>query len=171
MTLLYTHMESPVGPLLLAGDGQALHVMSFSTGARPRKPEPEWRRDDAPFKEAKRQLDAYFAGDLRCFDLPYHLSGSDFQVRVWRYLAEIPFGETRSYGAVASALGDAGASRAVGAANGKNRLAIILPCHRVIGANGALVGFGGGLETKTYLLRHEGALPATEDRQFDLFDI
>jgi methylated-DNA-[protein]-cysteine S-methyltransferase len=166
--LYYTHIDSPVGPLLAAGDGQALHFLSFSTGRKAFGPRPDWRFSDAPFVEVRRQLDAYFSGDLRQFDLRLCLSGTDFQNSVWRYLSDIPFGKTQSYGQLATALGRPKASRAVGAANGNNPLPIILPCHRVIGANGALTGFGGGLATKDFLLRHEGVYDH-ENNQLNLF--
>lgn len=156
--LCYTHIKSPVGPLLVAGTDEALHFLSFPTGHKAFGPQSNWQRIDAPFQEVRRQLDAYFAGDLLQFDLPLHLGGTAFQNSVWKYLAGIPFGETRSYGQIAEALGRPKASRAIGAANGNNPVPIILPCHRVIGANGSLTGFGGGLPVKEFLLRHEGAL-------------
>ena len=156
MTELYhTHIDSPIGRLLVAGDDVALHFLGFPSGRKAFGPRPEWRRSDRPFRDVRRQLDAYFAGDLRRFDLPLHLSGTAFQNEVWRYLAGIPFGETRTYGEVAVTVGRPRAARAVGAANGANPLPIVLPCHRVIGADGSLTGFGGGLRTKEYLLRHE----------------
>ncbi len=153
--LFYTYMDSPVGALTLVGDKDALHILNFPGTSNNADLKPEWQKDDAPFAETIKQLTAYFAGDLRQFDLPLYFSGTDFQNRVWRQLATIPFGKTRSYGEMAAELGSPGASRAVGSANNKNPLAIILPCHRVIGANGAMVGFGGGLPTKTFLLTHE----------------
>lgn len=158
MDLCYTHIESPVGALLVAGDDTALHFLSFPTGHKAFSPRPEWRQSDAPFLEVRRQLDAYFAGELCRFDLALRLSGTAFQNSVWQCLAGIPFGETRTYGQIAAMLDRPTASRAVGAANGNNPLPIILPCHRVIGASGSLTGFGGGLPTKEYLLRHEGVL-------------
>lgn len=156
--LCYTHIESPVGDLLVAGTDGVLHFLSFPTGHKAFGPHPTWQRTDAPFHEVRRQLDAYFSGSLRQFDLPLHLGGTTFQNAVWRYLADIPFGETRSYGQIAASLGRPKASRAIGAANGNNPIPIILPCHRVIGANGALTGFGGGLPVKEFLLGHEGAV-------------
>lgn len=159
MSLSYTHIDSPVGRLLLAGDETALHYLSFPGGHKAFGPRPDWRPDGSPFREVRRQLDAYFTGELRDFDLPLHLTGTPFQIRVWNRLADIPFGETWTYGRIAADLGDPGASRAVGAANGNNPIPIILPCHRVIGASGALTGFGGGLPTKEWLLKHEGVLP------------
>lgn len=156
--LCYTHIASPVGDLLVAGTDQALHFLSFPAGHKAFGPHPDWQRADAPFREVRRQLDAYFTGALRQFDLPLHLGGTTFQNGVWNYLAGIPFGETRTYGQIATTLGRPKASRAVGAANRNNPLPIILPCHRVIGSNGSLTGFGGGIETKEFLLRHEGIL-------------
>ena len=156
--LCYTHIDSPVGLLLAAGDDDALHYLSFPNSPNAVKPRSDWHQTDAPFLEVRRQLTAYFDGELRQFDLPLFLTGTAFQESVWRHLATIPFGETQSYGQLAATLERPKASRAVGAANGSNPLAIILPCHRVIGGNGSLTGFGGGLPTKEYLLRHEGVL-------------
>ncbi len=158
--LRYGMMESPVGPLLLAGDGQALFRIAFTTGARAAGPEPGWVRDDDAFADAKAALTAYFDGRRPDFALPLKPIGTDFQRRVWRTLAAIPYGETRSYRWLAETIDAPKAVRAVGAANGANPLPIILPCHRVIGADGSLTGFGGGIETKRYLLALEGALPA-----------
>lgn len=166
--LLYTFIESPVGALLVAGDDEALHFLCFPTGRKTYQPHPDWRCSEIPFHEVRRQLSAYFSKELRDFELPISLSGTPFQNSVWRYLATIPFGETRSYGQLASDIGHPKASRAVGAANGSNPLPIILPCHRVIGANGSLTGFGGGLPTKQYLLRLEGVID-NADKHPDLF--
>lgn len=157
--MYYCHHDSPVGRLLLAGDGHALHRIGFPAGKGTIRPGRDWTADAAPFCEARAQLDAYFAGRRRIFAVPVALQGTRFQVAVWEALAAIPYGRTTSYGALARALGRPGASRAVGAANGANPLPIVLPCHRVIGANGALTGFGGGLATKIALLRLEGWLP------------
>jgi len=156
--LSYTHIDSPVGPLLVAGDDDALHYLNFPNSPKAFGPRSDWHQTDAPFLEVRRQLTAYFDGELRQFDLPLFLTGTAFQKSVWRHLSAIPFGETRSYGQLAATLERPKASRAVGAANGSNPLPIILPCHRVIGGNGSLTGFGGGLPTKEYLLRHEGVL-------------
>lgn len=153
--LLYTYTDSPVGRLMLAGDGGSLQYVSFPAGKRARRPLDSWRRDDALFGEAIRQLRAYFAGELTAFELPLELNGTAFQKSVWKALRNIPYGQTCSYGELAERIGRPTASRAVGAANGANPLPIIVPCHRVIGANGALTGFGGGVETKALLLRHE----------------
>lgn len=154
-TLAFGYLESPVGPLLVAGDETGLHSVSFPTGSRLVEPRSEWRRDDAVFKKAFGQLDAYFAGELTEFDLPFHFTGTAFQKSVWRALIDIPYGGTVSYGSLAATIGRPKASRAVGAANGANPLPIVVPCHRVIGADRSLTGFGGGLETKSFLLDHE----------------
>lgn len=165
MTLFYCHADSPIGPLLLAGGDGALHFLSFPQGHKAFGAQPGWRQSDTPFEEVRRQLGAYFGGELQVFDIPLNPVGTAFQKSVWAYLADIPFGKTRTYGQIATALGKPGSARAVGAANGSNPLPIILPCHRVIGANGALTGFGGGLPTKSFLLNHEGASP---DQQLNL---
>ena len=146
-------VESPIGPLGLVASQTALHAVSFH-GERM---QPAGR--SPVLDEAARQLDAYFAGDLVAFDLPLELHGTGFQQQCWRALASIPYGQTVSYGEQARRLGlGPDAARAVGAANGRNPLPIVLPCHRVIGADGSLTGFGGGLPTKRFLLEHEGAL-------------
>ncbi len=165
--LYYTHVETPVGRLLLAGDGDVLHYLSFPSGKMAFGPQQTWTENKGAFRNARQQLEAYFAGELTRFDIPIHLAGTEFQNRTWRTLATIPFGQTRTYGWLAKAVGSPGASRAVGAANGVNPIPIILPCHRIIGANGALTGFGGGLPTKQFLLQLEGAIPERE--QSDLF--
>lgn len=152
---LYTFMESPIGRLLLAGDGQRLSCIGFPRGKGVVTPRPQWRRDDDAFGRAKEQLREYFDGTRREFDLPLDLRGTGFQLMVWRELARIPYGETISYGELARRIGQPDASRAVGAANGTNPIPIIIPCHRVIGANGSLTGFGGGIETKKWLLALE----------------
>ena len=157
--LAYTHLPSPVGPLLLAGDDEALHLISFPRGSKAREPLDGWRRDERPFRAAAAQLDAYFAGELKSFDLPLVFNGTDFQRQVWTALQAIPYGATSSYGALAAAIGRPAASRAVGAANGANPLPIVAPCHRVIGGSGALTGFGGGLDAKRFLLDHEAGRP------------
>lgn len=165
--LHYCHHDSPIGPLLLAGTTAALHFLSFPSGHKAFSARPGWVPDATPFDDVRRQLDDYFAGKLRHFDVALHLEGSAFQTSVWKRLAAIPYGRTTSYGALAAELAVPGSARAVGAANGSNPIPIILPCHRVIGKSGALTGFGGGLPTKAFLLALEGALPAT---QLSLFD-
>lgn len=164
--LSYTFVASPVGDLLLAGDAEALCLIGFPSGSRAKRPDAAWRRDAAPFREATRQLDAYFAGELTRFDLPLRFCGTAFQESVWRALIDIPYGETATYADIARRIGRPTAMRAVGAANGANPLPIVAPCHRVIGADGSLTGFGGGLPTKKFLLRLEGV--AVEDRQMAL---
>jgi methylated-DNA-[protein]-cysteine S-methyltransferase len=153
--LWFTHVDSPLGPLLLAAGEDGLERISFPSGSKTRGPEPGWRRDPDRFVEVARQLTEYFAGERRSFDVPLVPRGTSFQLAVWRALCDIPYGETTSYGALARRLGRPSASRAVGAANGQNPLPIIVPCHRVIGANGSLTGFGGGLPAKTLLLELE----------------
>jgi methylated-DNA-[protein]-cysteine S-methyltransferase len=155
MITYYTMVSSPVGPLLLHGDGESLHGLHFSTGAKKKEAEAGWREDPAPFRQAARQLDSYFAGRLHHFDLPLAPEGTPFQLRVWSALREIPYGRTISYGELARRVGNPNASRAVGLANGSNPIAIIVPCHRVIGANGKLTGFGGGIDVKRRLLELE----------------
>ena len=152
---VYTHLDTPIGALLLAGDGERLSLVGFPDGPRAEVPKIGWRQHDPSFVEAKRQLTAYFAGALTRFDLPLALNGTPFQVRVWQALTTLPYGETSTYGEMAARLGTPKASRAVGAANGANPLPIIVPCHRLIGANGSLVKFGGGLDRKRFLLAHE----------------
>ncbi len=153
--MTYTSMASPIGPLLLAGDERALRMVYFVNGRRPMSPPRDWVEDKKPFEEAIRQLEAYFAGKLKEFDLPLALDGTDFQVLVWRNLQKIPYGETISYGQLAKRIGSPDAARAVGLANGSNPIPIIIPCHRVIGSNGDLTGFGGGIPIKKKLLALE----------------
>jgi methylated-DNA-[protein]-cysteine S-methyltransferase len=145
-------MPSPVGKLLLAADDLGLRHLIFSGGRELAEPRPDWHKDPAPLTETMRQLSAYFAGELRDFDLPLAPQGPAFHQRVWRELSNIPYGETISYGELARRVGSPNASRAVGRANGSNPIAIIIPCHRVIGSNGKLTGYGGGLPRKEFLL-------------------
>lgn len=163
LATFYGYYTSPVGRLLLAGDAEALQLISFPAGSRARGPESEWRRDDGFFPETERQLGEYFAGDRTEFTVPLRLNGTEFQNSYWTLLQSVRFGETTTYGALAERIGRPKASRAVGAANGANPIPIIIPCHRVIGANKSLTGFGGGIETKRYLLSHETCV-ATEKR-------
>jgi methylated-DNA-[protein]-cysteine S-methyltransferase len=148
-------MDSPVGRLRLVSDGQALTRIEFETETRERAP--EGTRSTRPFRDVRRQLEEYFAGERRSFDLPLRPAGTPFQLATWRALRYIPYGETRSYSEVAQRIGKPRAVRAVGAANGRNPLPIVIPCHRVIGASGALTGFAGGLPLKRFLLELEGA--------------
>lgn len=153
--LYYCYLPTPVGDLLIAGDGDAIRVVGFPEGSRRREPEPQWIFSEKPFAEAGRQLRAYFDGSLREFDLPLKPEGTGFQLRVLDELTRIPYGTTVSYADIAQRIGKPKAVRAVGRANGHNPIPIIIPCHRVIGSNGDLTGFGGGLETKRALLRLE----------------
>ena len=151
----YSTFESPVGPLLLAGSKAGLLLVSFASGDRPRNVDLEWRPDATAFVEVVQQLQSYFAGERKNFDLALILEGTDFQKRVWTALRKIPYGETISYKELAEMIGSPKAVRAVGAANGANPIPIIIPCHRVIGNDGSLTGFGGGLPLKKQLLELE----------------
>jgi methylated-DNA-[protein]-cysteine S-methyltransferase len=150
--MVYTRMESPVGRLLLVGDEAGLRSISFDDSRRTAMVLDGWREGEATFGEVVRQLRAYFAGELREFDLELAPKGTEFQLRVWRELRAIPYGETISYGELAKRVGNAKAARAVGLANGCNPIPIVVPCHRVIGSDGSLTGFGGGLRNKEKLL-------------------
>jgi methylated-DNA-[protein]-cysteine S-methyltransferase len=156
----YDIVDSPVGRLLLTGDERALTgLFMLDAGAHSASVQPGWTRHEGAFAKAAAQLKSYFAGERTEFDLPLAPRGTPFQLAVWEQLARIPYGRTVSYGDVATALGKSPvASRAVGLANGRNPVSIILPCHRVIGADGSLTGYGWGLDRKEWLLRHEGAL-------------
>jgi methylated-DNA-[protein]-cysteine S-methyltransferase len=157
----YTRIESLVGKLLLAVDAEGLRQVSFESSKRATPAQPDWKEDKAPFAEVIRQLQAYFDGKLREFDLPLAPQGTEFQLRVWNSLRSIPYGETISYAELAQMIGNPQAVRAVGLANGSNPIPIIIPCHRVIGSNGSLTGFGGGISNKRKLL-------ALESRQLSL---
>lgn len=151
----HTVIDSPYGPLTLVADDGVLSGL-YMTEQRHRPPEETFGdRDDSPFGEAEEQLQAYFADELKEFALELSLHGTPFQRTVWQQLQKIPYGETRTYGELADALGNPKASRAVGLANGKNPIGIIVPCHRVVGADGSLTGYGGGLERKQRLLDFE----------------
>ncbi|MDI9882944.1 methylated-DNA--[protein]-cysteine S-methyltransferase [Streptomyces sp. HNM0645] len=159
MSRTHTVTDSPYGPLTLVATDSVLSGL-YMTEQRHRPGEEAFGEPDPrPFREVVRQLDAYFAGELKDFDLPLHLAGTPFQRTVWEQLLLIPYGETRTYGELAGALGNPGASRAVGLANGKNPIGIIVPCHRVIGASGSLTGYGGGLDRKQRLLAFERGVP------------
>jgi len=153
--MLWHETDSPVGPLLLAADARALTRVYFQGGPRPVTPPREWRHDGERFEGITRELAEYFAGRRRAFETPLAMEGTEFQRSVWRALVAIPYGETISYGELARRVGSV--ARAVGVANGANPLPIIVPCHRVIGADGSLTGFGGGLAIKRALLELEGA--------------
>ena len=158
-TTIYRTVDSPIGPLTIAGrpDGTVTHLRMAEQTHAP-KQWSTWTEDERAFGSVARQLDAYFAGRLRTFEFPMELSGTAFQSQVWRALQTIPYGETASYGDIASMIGKPSACRAVGLANGRNPIAIVVPCHRVIGKSGSLTGYGGGLSRKQQLLALEGAL-------------
>ena len=160
--MFYTILEgTPVGNLLVAGDDSGLKHVSFSRthfSSPTIEPEPDWERNDKKLREPVRQLRAYFAGRLEEFDLPLAAEGTEFQTRVWKALCGVPYGSTASYGDIARTVGNSAACRAVGLANGRNPIAIVVPCHRIIGSNGRLVGYGGGLDCKQLLLRLEGVI-------------
>ncbi|MGI8677836.1 MAG: methylated-DNA--[protein]-cysteine S-methyltransferase [Jatrophihabitans sp.] len=152
---VWTTVDSPLGGLLVARDDVGITHLYLPSGRHPRSAASGWTRDDAAFDDVRGQLGEYFAGARTTFDLPLHATGSQFQQRVWAALLQIPCGETRSYGALAASLSSPSASRAVGMANGQNPISIVVPCHRVIGADGSLTGYGGGLPAKKWLLAHE----------------
>jgi methylated-DNA-[protein]-cysteine S-methyltransferase len=157
-TMYWHEMDSPIGRLLLAGDAAGLRRVHFQAGPRALRLPPDWRCEAAPFADTLTQLGEYFAGSRRTFHLRLTPVGTAFQLAVWAQLQTIPYGETVSYGELARRLGLTGrAARAVGLANGANPLPIVVPCHRVIGADGSLTGFGGGLALKRALLSLEGA--------------
>jgi methylated-DNA-[protein]-cysteine S-methyltransferase len=166
----YAWYDSPVGRLLLAGDGGGLTLISFPSGSRMQRPAAGWQRDDGHLEPAIAQLAEYFGGARETFSLPLRPWGTAFQLSVWAALLEIPCGATISYGELARRIGQPSAARAVGAANGANPLPIVVPCHRVIGADDSLTGFGGGLATKRFLLAHEARLCPGRPRQGELFD-
>ena len=153
--MYYCYLETPIGDLLLAGDEDGLSLVGFPEGSMRREPETDWIFNEKPFAEARRQLRDYFAGKRHTFDLKIKPSGTEFQLQVLDELCKIPYGTTVSYSDIANRIGRPKAVRAVGAANGRNPIPIIIPCHRVIGASGDLTGFGGGLPTKEALLRLE----------------
>ena len=155
MTRCFTQIESPLGPLLLAADDAGLREIRFVNGSHPAHPDASWKEDRAPLSGTIQQLQAYFAGELESFDLQLAPEGTPFQLEVWRRLCDIPYGETISYGELAGRIGNPKASRAVGLANGSNPIPIVIPCHRVIGSNGKLTGYGGGLPIKEKLLALE----------------
>lgn len=156
--MLFSPIPSPIGTLLAAStEPGVLDVLHLPNGRTSAPVQAGWERDDAAFAETRGQLAEYFAGTRTAFDLPLRLRGSSFQLRVWAALTEIPYGETTSYGAIARGLGRPDAARAVGLANGQNPIPIIVACHRVIGADGSLTGYGGGLPAKQWLLAHEAS--------------
>ena len=155
----YCYCDSPIGRMLLVGENGVLEELLFPKAAEKLSIPAEWQKDEACFAETLRQLRQYFAGDRRQFDCPMAPQGTPFQERVWQELRKIPYGETASYGAIAQRIGNPKACRAVGMANSKNPIPIIIPCHRIIGKDGSLTGFGGGLAVKKQLLDLERQSP------------
>ena len=155
MTIFYAYYKSPLGKLLLVGDGENMTHLGFPSGKMKLKHEHSWTKDGSSFKQAISQLEAFFEGELKNFDLPLALTGTPFRKSVWAGLVDIPYGETWSYSQLANHIGAPNACRAVGSANSVNPIPIVVPCHRVIGSNGSLTGFGGGLKTKKFLLELE----------------
>ena len=153
--VFYTTLDSPVGALFLTSNGEAITELFMEKHKGGPKPIGDWRRDDGLFRDAADQLRAYFVGELTEFDLPLATGGAPFQQRVWAELRNIPYGSTISYGEFARRIGAPKAPRAVGAANGSNPISIIIPCHRLIGSNGKLTGYGGGIERKKFLIEFE----------------
>jgi methylated-DNA-[protein]-cysteine S-methyltransferase len=153
--LLYTTVASPIGELLLVGDGQSLQGLYMQEGRKPMRIDAGWTRAASPFAHVQAQLREYFDGQRVAFEIPLVMHGTTFERRVWSALQEIPYGETVSYGELARRIGQPSASRAVGLANGRNPISVVVPCHRVIGANGSLTGYGGGIERKRLLLELE----------------
>ena len=170
MTVHYCYTESPLGKLLLAGDFQGLLMLNFQEGSYPALPDPSWRRDAAFFVNAIVQLQEYFSGTRQRFSLRLNPQGTAFQKQVLEVVARIPYGETASYGDIARYVGKPKAVRAVGSANRKNPLPIFIPCHRVIGSDGKLTGFNGGLDAKRWLLELEGLYDAAEEEPEEFFD-
>ena len=151
----YCYYQSPIGKLLLLGDEGALEELHFPNSQQQKQIPEDWQYDEACFKNVLQQLAEYFAGKRQTFELEMAAKGTAFQKRVWQELQKIPFGQTASYGEIAERIGNSKASRAIGMANGKNPIPIIVPCHRVIGKDGSLTGFGGGLDVKRQLLKLE----------------
>lgn len=153
--MFYCIVKSPVGRILIAGDNSGLTLINFQDGPNAQTPQSKWRENRHFFQTAVQQFKAYFGGRLTQFKLPLAPEGTPFQKKVWGALQKIPYGKTVSYGEIARRIGNPKASRAVGAANAHNPLSIVIPCHRVVGQKGDLVGYGGGLPIKEYLLAHE----------------
>jgi methylated-DNA-[protein]-cysteine S-methyltransferase len=160
MTTSTTVVDSPVGPLRLVGEDGAIVGLYMGEQRHAPETDPAWKEDKRAFADAAAQLKAYFAGDLTTFTLPLRSQGTEFQESVWAALRDIPYGETASYMQIAVAVGRPKACRAVGLANGRNPIGIVVPCHRVIGASGSLTGYGGGLDRKQWLLEHERKVSA-----------
>jgi methylated-DNA-[protein]-cysteine S-methyltransferase len=168
-TTYYSDIDTPLGQMVVRGDGQFVTGLYLPTHKGWRGPDAAWRQSDAPFVAVREQLAEYFAGERQQFDMPLKLAGTPFQQRVWQELVRIPFGTTITYAQLAQRVGRPTASRAVGAANARNPISIIVPCHRVIGADGKLTGYAGGLDKKQWLLAFErGAAAAERGYLFDV---
>jgi len=154
-TTYYSHFESPLGQLIVRGDGDFITGLFMAGQKGWRGPDTTWQQADAPFAAVREQLAEYFAGERQQFDVPLRMAGTPFQRRVWQELVRIPFGTTITYAQLAARVGRPTASRAVGNANGRNPIGILVPCHRVIGASGKLTGYAGGLDKKEWLLDWE----------------
>lgn len=155
MTMFYDYIDSPLGRLCVQGDRQNVTGLYLPRHKHWRGPDPAWQQADAPFVGVREQLAEYFAGRRQEFDVPLKLAGTPFQRHVWQELSRIPFGTTITYAELARRIGQPSATRAVGHANGHNPISILVPCHRVIGADGSLTGYGGGIEKKRWLLKWE----------------
>ncbi|HFE66689.1 MAG TPA: methylated-DNA--[protein]-cysteine S-methyltransferase [Chloroflexi bacterium] len=166
---LYTTIPSPLGEILLARNDRGLTYLNFQEGTHPLPINPAWQKDNDVFRETVAQLAAYFAGDLREFDLPLAPQGTPFQLAVWQALQTIPYGRTLTYSQLAQQIDNPTAVRAVGAANGRNPIPVIIPCHRVIGADGSLTGYGGGLPIKEALLLLEQHGTLQPPKQLSIF--
>jgi len=151
----YCEVDSPLGSILLSGHDGALSGLHFTGHRHSPEPSADWVLDPTSFDDVRRQVEEYFDGRRRMFDVPLAMEGSPFELTVWSALLDIPYGETASYGQIAQRIGRPGAARAVGAANGRNPVSIIVPCHRVIGSDASLTGYGWGVERKAWLLDHE----------------
>lgn len=167
ISMHYEPFESPIGELLLLAEPEGLVAIRFEPQSGVHDIAPNWTRGAPVLEQTAAQLREYFAGRREVFDLPLCPPGTEFMQRVWKELCRIPFGTTISYGELATRIGNPKASRAVGMANGKNPIPIVVPCHRVIGSNGRLTGFAGGLEVKEQLLRHEASSPESQGKLFD----
>ena len=163
-TAYYSFIDSPLGRMCVQGDGQFVTGLYMPAHKGRRGPDPSWQESDAPFSAVRQQLAEYFAGERQQFDVPLKLAGTTFQQQVWQELVRIPFSTTITYAELAQRVGQPTASRAVGHANGRNPISIIVPCHRVIGANGKLTGYAGGVDKKQWLLAWERGAAATEPR-------
>ena len=152
VNMVYDLIDTPLGPVAVTGDHEGIRQIAFQHGKHPLKIEDHWQKDPTALEAASRQLESYFAGELQCFDLALAPVGTDFQQRVWQALRQIPYGHLVSYRDIAVAIGNPKACRAVGGANGKNPIPIVIPCHRVIGSQGQLVGYGEGLDIKRQLI-------------------